>query len=83
MRRNVCGNSSKAREGETLLDVAAGSHVRIESACRSGSCGTCMVKLKSGQVRMSVEDALGEDDKTEGFILACQAEPDGDVVLEA
>jgi ferredoxin len=42
-----------------------------------------MVKLKSGQVRMSVEDALGEDDKTEGFILACQAEPDGDVVLEA
>lgn len=77
------GKSAKAREGETLLDVAAGSNVRIESACRSGSCGTCMVKLRSGHVRMSVEDALGEDDKAEGFILACQAEPDGDVVLEA
>ncbi|MCJ2029434.1 2Fe-2S iron-sulfur cluster-binding protein [Methylobacterium sp. J-043] len=77
------GKTAKAREGETLLDVAAGVNVQIDSACRSGSCGTCMVKLKTGNVQMSVEDALGEDDKADGYILACQARPDGNVELEA
>jgi ferredoxin-NADP reductase len=77
------GKTAKVREGETLLDVAEGANVLIESACRSGSCGTCMVKLKNGHVRMPVEDALNEDDKADGYILACQAEPDGDVALEA
>jgi hypothetical protein len=42
-----------------------------------------MVKLKSGGVRMAVEDALSRDEKEEGYILACQAEPKGDVELEA
>ena len=42
-----------------------------------------MVKLKRGEVRMAVEDALSKDEKEEGYVLACQAEPKGDVELDA
>jgi ferredoxin-NADP reductase/ferredoxin len=77
------GTTAPARAGMTLLDVADEADVFIDSACRSGTCGTCMVKLKSGRVRMSVEDALSDGEKEDGYILACQAEPEGDVELEA
>ncbi|CAO4173968.1 hypothetical protein IHEIED_02314 [Methylorubrum populi] len=42
-----------------------------------------MVKLRAGNVRMSVQDALSDGDREDGYILACQAEPEGDVELEA
>jgi len=32
---------------------------------------------------MPVEDALTEQDKAEGYILTCQAEIGGDVVVDA
>ena len=32
---------------------------------------------------MSTEDALTSEDKAEGYILACQAEISGDVVVDA
>jgi ferredoxin len=70
-------------EGATVLDVADESDVHIDSACRSGTCGLCRVKLLSGKVRMAVEDALTEEEKVEGYILACQAELKTDVEVEA
>ncbi|MCP1538223.1 2Fe-2S iron-sulfur cluster-binding protein [Methylorubrum extorquens] len=32
---------------------------------------------------MPVQDALSDADREDGYILACQAEPEGDVALEA
>jgi len=69
--------------GATILDAADEAGVFIDNACRSGTCGSCRVKLVSGSVRMAVEDALTEEDKAEGYILACQAEIRGDVRVEA
>jgi ferredoxin-NADP reductase len=70
-------------EGATILDVADEANIRIDSACRSGTCGTCRVKLVAGQVRMAVDDALTDDEKASGDILACQAEVQGTVEIEA
>jgi ferredoxin-NADP reductase/Fe-S-cluster-containing hydrogenase component 2 len=69
--------------GATILDVADEAGVFIDNACRSGTCGSCRVKLVSGRVRMAVEDALTKEDKAEGYILACQAKIEGDVKVEA
>ena len=69
--------------GATILDAADEAGVFIDNACRSGTCGSCRVTLVSGSVRMAVEDALTEEDKAEGYILACQAEIRGDVRVEA
>ncbi|BAF87280.1 conserved hypothetical protein [Azorhizobium caulinodans ORS 571] len=71
--------SAAAREGMTLLDVADESGVFIDSACRSGTCG---VKLTSGKVRLGTDDALSDEERAQGYILACQAQPDGDVALD-
>ena len=67
----------------TILDVADEVGVFIDNACRSGTCASCRVKLLSGKVSMAVEDALTEQDKAEGYILACQAKIHGDIKVDA
>jgi ferredoxin-NADP reductase/Fe-S-cluster-containing hydrogenase component 2 len=69
--------------GATILDVADDAGVFIDSACRSGTCASCRVRLLSGSVKMAVEDALTEQDKADGYILACQARISGEVRVEA
>jgi ferredoxin-NADP reductase/Fe-S-cluster-containing hydrogenase component 2 len=84
--RVVFGTSDTAAAvpvGASLLDVADEAGVVIDSACRSGTCGSCRVKLVSGRVTMAVQDALTEEDKAGGYILACQAQVQSDVTVEA
>lgn len=68
---------------KTVLDVAELAGVDIDSACRSGTCGSCKVPLQIGHVTMEVEDALEPEDRAQHLILACQAKPVGDIVVEA
>jgi ferredoxin-NADP reductase len=67
----------------TILDAADISGVSIDTACRSGTCASCRVKLVSGQVTMAVEDALTDQERAEGYILACQAKVQGEIEVEA
>lgn len=67
----------------TILDAADEAGFVIDSACRSGTCASCRVKLLSGNVTMAIEDALAKQDKAEGYILACQAKIRGDVHVDA
>lgn len=75
--------SAPIAENDTILDVADKAHVFIDNACRSGTCGACRVKLLSGKVRMPVEDSLTQGEKARGYILACQALAESDVVVES
>src|SRR5262249_45586772 len=63
--------TAPAPVGATILDVADEVGVFIDNACRSGTCASCRVKLLSGNASMAVEDGLTEQDKAEGYILAC------------
>jgi ferredoxin-NADP reductase/Fe-S-cluster-containing hydrogenase component 2 len=67
----------------TILDAADTAGVPIDNACRSGTCASCRVKLVSGRVTMAAEDALTDQDRAEGYILACQAKAQGDVEVDA
>jgi ferredoxin-NADP reductase/Fe-S-cluster-containing hydrogenase component 2 len=67
----------------TILEAAEEAGVFIDNACRSGTCGSCRIKLVSGRVAMAVEEALTHHDKAEGYILACQAKIRSDVTVEA
>lgn len=69
--------------GMSVLEAAESVGVFIENSCRSGTCGSCKVRLLSGQVSMAVEDALDPSEKAEGWVLACQAQSDADVTVEA
>lgn len=68
---------------ESILELAEANGIEIESECRQGYCGTCMVKLLSGKVDMENTDGLEETDIENNMILTCSAVPKSDVVLEA
>ena len=68
---------------KVVLDVADEIGVEIDNSCRVGTCGTCRVKLLSGEVTMAVEEGLEPGDKEQGIILACQTKSAGNVTVEA
>ena len=77
------GRSALLPPDKSILDVADKVGVEIDNFCRSGTCGTCKIKLLSGTVTMAIEEALGPNEKAQGTILACQAKSKGNVVVEA
>ena len=80
---NRSGKSAPLAPDMSVLEAAESVGVEIENSCRSGTCGTCKVRLFGGSVTMEVEDALEAGEKAEGWILACQAKASGDLVVEA
>jgi ferredoxin len=68
---------------KSVLEIAESIGVPIDYSCRAGICGVCKTHLLEGDVTMEVQDALTEDDKAKGIILACQAKSIGNLVVEA
>ena len=69
-------------EGQTILDATEAAGESLPSMCRVGVCGTCRIRLISGDVDGDF-DALDASDREDGFILACVARPRTDCVVEA
>ena len=80
---SLADKSAPLPPDKPVLDVADEIGVEIDNSCRVGTCGTCRVKLLSGQVTMAVEDGLEPGDKEKNIILACQAKSTGNAVVEA
>ena len=79
----ISGENTSVEEGETLLDAAEAIGVDIPNDCRSGICGQCKIQLVKGRVVMDVQEALTSDDRKRRLVLACQARPVADVVIDA
>ncbi len=75
--------SAKIHEGQTILEFSEELGIGIENSCRVGTCGVCKVKMTTGEVDQEIQDALDDDDKKNGIILACQAKPKSEVTVEA
>jgi len=75
--------SAKIHDGQTVLELSEELGIGIENSCRVGTCGVCKVKMTAGEVDQEVQDALDDDDKANGIILACQAKPKDAVTVEA
>jgi glycine betaine catabolism B len=69
--------------GLTVLECAEEAGIEMPFECRSGICGQCKCKLVSGRVVMESQDALTSGDRAKGLILACQARPVNDVVVDS
>ena len=72
-----------AQPDETVLDVAERLDIEIDSSCRSGTCGSCKTRLLKGNVEMDVEDGLEDEEKNQGYILACQSIPKTTLEVDA
>ncbi|WP_223614549.1 2Fe-2S iron-sulfur cluster-binding protein [Phyllobacterium calauticae] len=68
---------------ETLLEVALNTGVWIDSSCQQGVYGSCKVKMTQGAVEMDDLGELSDDEKAEGYVLACCSRPRGAVTLAA
>lgn len=63
--------------GETLLESARRAGLDPPFNCEAGNCGTCMAKLTEGTATMRINDALDDDEVSDGYVLTCQGIPDG------
>lgn len=64
-------------EGETILEAALEQGVDYPFACHSGTCGSCKSKLLSGDIHFLDYSrfALTDEERAQGWILACSAVP--------
>jgi ferredoxin-NADP reductase len=83
IRFTMAGKDVACAPGQTILQAARGAGVRIGAACESGLCGTCRVMKLSGEVEMSHNGGILDDEIEEGYILACCSRPKTDVQIEA
>jgi ferredoxin-NADP reductase len=68
--------------GLTVLEAAEDAGIEIPFDCRSGICGQCKCTLVSGRVVMESTDALTTKDRAANIVLACQAIPVSDIVVD-
>jgi ferredoxin-NADP reductase len=63
--------SLAADPGKSLLENLEQHGVPIRSQCRSGICGSCRLKVLSGECRREADFCLDEQDVRDGYALAC------------
>ncbi|WP_309247226.1 hybrid-cluster NAD(P)-dependent oxidoreductase [Shewanella sp. VB17] len=76
------GLSIKLTADETISTAGAKLRLHIPKACGMGICGTCKVRLVSGQVEMEHTGGITEEDEAEGYILSCCSKPKSHVVID-
>jgi uncharacterized 2Fe-2S/4Fe-4S cluster protein (DUF4445 family) len=69
---NPMGKNADVPPGTILLEAARSAGVEIESPCGGkGTCGKCMVRVLSGEVRTESLGILSRSAIADGFVLAC------------
>jgi ferredoxin-NADP reductase len=69
-------------QGDTVLETARRGGLQPPFSCEAGNCATCMAFLREGGATMRTNNALTPEEVAEGWILTCQALPDGAVTVE-
>jgi ferredoxin len=83
IRIEPAGLEFEAQPQRSLLQAAEDAGLEIPSSCRNGTCRTCYCHMRAGAVRYRIEwPGLSAEEKAEGWVLPCVAEPLEDVVLE-
>jgi ferredoxin-NADP reductase len=76
------GRRVTARAGQTLLQAGLEAGIDLPSSCTMGGCGACKVRKLEGSVVMSEPNCLSEAEREAGYVLACCAYADTNVVIE-
>lgn len=80
---SLSGTHRMCAPGETLLEAALNAGLWIENSCQQGVCGSCKVRLTQGTVDMDDLGGLADEDKAEGYVLACCSRVRGPISIEA
>ncbi|WP_027816207.1 hybrid-cluster NAD(P)-dependent oxidoreductase [Paraburkholderia bannensis] len=69
-------------EHQHVLAAAREAGVRLPASCTQGMCGTCKVKLVSGQVEMKHNGGIRQREIDQGMVLLCCSTPRSDLVVD-
>lgn len=76
------GESFAAAPDQTLLLSGLAAGVAMPWSCRTGTCRTCIARVVAGRIEHRIPwPGLSYEEKAEGFILPCVAEPRSDVTI--
>ena len=76
------GRSYSAELGQSLLNAAEGAGLALPHSCRSGRCSKCKCKVIGSSTALQEETGLTDEEKLEGWVLACVRSVSGDVKVE-
>ena len=81
---NPSKSSLEISKEDSILSAALEAGYAFPHDCKVGSCAKCKCKLIEGKIRERVDNALvlRKEDLQAGYILACQAHPKSDLVVE-
>lgn len=68
------------RPGDTVLETARSGGLQPPFSCEAGNCATCMALVREGSATMRVNNTLTPDEVDQGWVLTCQALPEGRAV---
>jgi ferredoxin-NADP reductase len=74
--------TTAVRKGETLLEASEACGAGIPSLCRAGVCGTCRTRVVNGDVDCA-SDILDDQDRRDGYVLACVSRIGSDCTVDA
>jgi ring-1,2-phenylacetyl-CoA epoxidase subunit PaaE len=75
------GRRVTARAGQTILQAGLDAGLDLPSSCTMGGCGACKLHKLEGTVVMSEPNCLSDNEREAGYILACCAYADTNVVI--
>lgn len=76
------GESFGCPPGQTVLDAANAARVPFPQSCGEGSCGTCRVRVLKGDYETDTRGMFSAAELDDGWRLACQTLPTGDLVID-
>ena len=74
-------NFKLASNGKDILSAAQDQDADVPFSCKGGVCCTCRAKVLEGEVKMTLNFALEEDEVADGFVLTCQSHPTTEKVV--
>ncbi len=77
------GQTAKVSDCTTILEAATQAGIHIPNSCGGeGSCGKCKVIVHSGEVFAPETPTLDAEKRAAGYVLACQAMVEDDLIVE-
>jgi len=77
------GESFDCAADQPLMLAGLAAGVTLPWSCRNGTCRTCIARLVEGRIEHRIPwPGLSAEEKADGFILPCVAEPRSDVTVQ-
>lgn len=73
------GQTYELQPKESVLDGLLRNGLVLPHACKSGSCGSCMMRVTEGELPSNSQPGLKDSWKAQGYFLPCVCVPSGDL----